>query len=197
MQHLEIFHVGVFAWVILCWCGLAAAFLLRRPTPHVPAARKGATIYPALALKACGFAAVWSVRRQLFTHIVDLPAALEITLAVITVAIATTSVLFAGMAVRELGRHWSVEARTVADHELVTTGPYAIVRHPIYTGLFGMLVATGLALSTAAGLGAGVVLYLAGAALRIRAEDRLLRSAFGGAYDDYAARVPAFLPRPW
>jgi protein-S-isoprenylcysteine O-methyltransferase Ste14 len=197
MQHLEIFHVGVFAWVILCWLALAGAFVFRRAHPHAPAARRGATIYPALFLQALGFAAVWSIRRQLFTHIVDLPVAVEISLAAFTVAVATGSALFAALAVRELGRHWSVDARTVDGHELVTTGPYAVVRHPIYTGLFGMLVATGLALSTATGLGAGVLLLLAGTYLRIRAEDRLLKDAFGRAFDDYAARVPAFFPRPW
>jgi protein-S-isoprenylcysteine O-methyltransferase Ste14 len=79
---------------------------------------------------------------------------------------------------------------------LVTDGPYALVRHPIYTGMFGMLLATGLAVSRWHFLLAGAGLYWLGTVIRTRVEERLLRSAFGAAYDDYARRVPALIPLP-
>ncbi|MGI9088170.1 MAG: methyltransferase family protein [Chthoniobacterales bacterium] len=47
-------------------------------------------------------------------------------------------------AVRTLGKNWSLAARVTTDHELIETGPYARVRHPIYTGMLGMLIADGL-----------------------------------------------------
>jgi protein-S-isoprenylcysteine O-methyltransferase Ste14 len=59
--------------------------------------------------------------------------------------LAVGSGLFGVWAVRTLGRQWSLVARLADQHELITTGPYAAVRDPIYTALFGLLLATGVA----------------------------------------------------
>jgi protein-S-isoprenylcysteine O-methyltransferase Ste14 len=80
-------------------------------------------------------------------------------------------------------------------HELVMRGPYGIVRNPIYLGMFGILVATGLAVSRWQALVTSVVLFLTGTELRIRSEEKLLRPAFGEKFEEYARRVPAFFPR--
>ncbi len=69
------------------------------------------------------------------------------------------------------------------------------MRHPIYTAMLGLLLATGLAFSLPVGLGAGLLTFLAGTALRIRVEERLLRAIFGETYDAYARQVPAVVPR--
>jgi len=79
-------------------------------------------------------------------------------------------------------------------HELVTNGPYAYVRHPIYTGMLGMLVATGLAISHWAALPAALVVFFVGTVIRIRSEEKLLRGAFGEQFEKYARSVPAILP---
>ena len=97
-------------------------------------------------------------------------------------------------AVRGLGSGWSLLARVTDRHRLVTDGPYAIVRHPIYVAVTAHLLAT----SAACG-GIGLVLLTmllggAGTALRIRAEERLLRDAFGRRWDAYVRTVPALLP---
>ena len=86
-------------------------------------------------------------------------------------------------------------ARLTKGHELVTDGPYGIVRNPIYLGMFGLMVATGVALSTWWALLAAIAIFLVGNRIRLRAEETLLREAFGSQFDDYARRVPAFLPR--
>jgi protein-S-isoprenylcysteine O-methyltransferase Ste14 len=99
--------------------------------------------------------------------------------------------------VRTLGREWSLEARLVEGHRLVTAGPYGMVRHPIYSAMLGKLVATALVLSHWIGLLAGVVLFAIGTAIRIGREEKLLRAQFGAEYEDYARRVPALLPRPF
>jgi protein-S-isoprenylcysteine O-methyltransferase Ste14 len=194
MGHLEVFHIAVFACVILSWCVFALAFFFRRRGPAAPVARLGQSFLPGIILQGAGFASAWRFRRQLFTHIVEVPLAAEVLLAAVTVCLAAASVWFAVAAIRALGRHWSVEARTIEGHELVTTGPYAVVRHPIYAGLFGLLVATGLAISTWEGLAGAAVLYAAGSYVRIAGEEKLLGATFGDAYRQYAARVPAFLP---
>lgn len=98
-------------------------------------------------------------------------------------------------AVRALGKQWSYVARIVEGHKLITQGPYGFVRNPIYLGMFGMLLATGLAISRWWALPIAVAVFLVGSWIRIRSEERLLRESFGAEFDDYACRVPAVFPR--
>jgi protein-S-isoprenylcysteine O-methyltransferase Ste14 len=112
-----------------------------------------------------------------------------------TVALVIASVWLCWAAARTLGKQWALVARVIEGHELVTTGPYAIVRNPIYLSMLGMYLASALAVSRWQALLGGLVVFLAGTAIRVRAEERLLRETFGAAFDDYARRVPAFLPR--
>jgi protein-S-isoprenylcysteine O-methyltransferase Ste14 len=95
---------------------------------------------------------------------------------------------------RTMGRNWSVVARTREDHELVTAGPFAWVRHPIYTGLFAFMLAMAVGFGHWRGLIAGVPLYWIGTWIRVSEEERLLRAQFGAAYEAYAARVKRFVP---
>ena len=95
---------------------------------------------------------------------------------------------------RAMGRNWSLVARTRTDHQLVTWGPFAWVRHPIYSGLFAFMLALALAFGHWRGLIVGVPLYWLGTWLRVAQEERLLRAQFGAAYDDYSARVKRFVP---
>lgn len=94
---------------------------------------------------------------------------------------------------RHLGRNWSVVVTLKQDHELVTSGPYAWVRHPIYTGL--LLAFAGSALAQGEWRGV-LALGLAGAALwrKLRLEEHWLRERFGAAYLAYCRRVAALLP---
>lgn len=114
------------------------------------------------------------------------------TLAV-AVAMAAAVGLFVWSA-RTMGRNWAIVARTRADHELVTGGPFAWVRNPIYVAMaffmLGMALATGHTLQ----LVAAVPLFVIGTLIRTTEEERLLRAHFGGAYDEYAARVKRFVP---
>jgi protein-S-isoprenylcysteine O-methyltransferase Ste14 len=80
-----------------------------------------------------------------------------------------------------------------ADHELRTDGPYAITRHPIYTGLLGMLLGTVLL----NGLGGSLALLIVGGAFlaaRIPIEERLMSKAFPDEYARYRRRVPRLVP---
>jgi protein-S-isoprenylcysteine O-methyltransferase Ste14 len=95
---------------------------------------------------------------------------------------------------RVLGRWWSAPVTVRADQEVVTAGPYAHVRHPLYLAILLLTLGTVLAHPSAAtacialGLGTGV-------AIKIPMEERALRATLGDRYARYAERVPALVPR--
>ena len=96
---------------------------------------------------------------------------------------------------RALGRQWRLDAGLNAEHELVRSGPYGVVRHPIYTSMFCMLLGTGLVLATPLVLLLpAILLLLIGTEIRVRVEERLLASRFGDQFLDYQRRVPAYIP---
>ena len=102
---------------------------------------------------------------------------------------------FAGWARYYLGRLWSGSVTLKADHVIVQTGPYAMTRHPIYTGLLLALIGTALVRGTIASL-LGVVSIVIGIVLKIRQEESLLIEHFGEGYREYQSQVPALVPRP-
>jgi len=96
---------------------------------------------------------------------------------------------------RELGRNWSLVARMRSDHELVRTGPYARVRHPIYLGMLLFLLALAVALGHYVQLVIAIPLFLIGTAIRTRLEDALLEQQFGETFRDYRRSTPALIPK--
>lgn len=95
---------------------------------------------------------------------------------------------------KAMGKNWALVARTRADHTLVQTGPFARMRHPIYVALFLYMLAMAVAFGHTRNLIVGFPLYALGTWMRISHEERLLRTQFGAAYDEYAARVKRFVP---
>ena len=141
-----------------------------------------------------GFAAAWSLRRTPFTPIVSAGMPLQVLMALVALALTFAGVWLVSAAVRTLGKQWALVAHVVEDHQLITEGPYRIVRHPIYSGMFMMMIATGLVVGHWIGLVAGVVVFLAGTMWRVRIEEKLLTETFGAAYTAYRLRVPALIP---
>lgn len=110
------------------------------------------------------------------------------------VALVALGIAFAWWARLHLGRLWSGNITMKADHHVVDTGPYGLVRHPIYTGLLLSLFATAAAKGTLPGVG-GFLLLLLGIWMKARLEERWLSQELGeGAYADYRRRVPMLLP---
>jgi protein-S-isoprenylcysteine O-methyltransferase Ste14 len=102
--------------------------------------------------------------------------------------------LFSWWARIYLGALWSGQVVTKADHRVVDRGPYAIVRHPIYTGILLAIFATAAAKGTVPGIGAALTITL-GIWMKARLEERFLRRELGAdAYDSYRRRVPMLLP---
>jgi protein-S-isoprenylcysteine O-methyltransferase Ste14 len=102
--------------------------------------------------------------------------------------------LFCWWARLHLGQLWSGNITLKADHRVVDTGPYRLVRHPIYTGMILAALATALEKGTILGL-VGVALITFGFWLKARMEERFLRAELGPeAYDAYAKRTPMLAP---
>ncbi len=114
--------------------------------------------------------------------------------AIASMVLAPIATVFGWLAVRHLGKQLRVLAGLYADHELIRTGPYAIVRHPVYASLFLMMLATGLLFARWPVLLLSIVLYIAGTEIRIHAEEGLLRERFGEEFEEYRRKVPAYLP---
>jgi protein-S-isoprenylcysteine O-methyltransferase Ste14 len=182
--------------VILCWLFFVGTFLLRKRAPKAPEAKRDRIATLGIVLQMCGFfLAFFQPPWQPFLPpVAALSGTIGIVFAVFTVGIAAGSGWLIETAIRTLGKQWALRARLVEGHKLITVGPYAHVRNPIYTGMFGMLIATGLAMEHWIALMVAVVLFAVGTVIRVRSEERLLRGAFGKEFDDYAARVPAVLP---
>ena len=109
------------------------------------------------------------------------------------IALIAIGLIFSWWARIHLDRLWSASVTAKADHRVVDTGPYGLVRHPIYTGLLLALLATMLAKGTVWGI-AGVALLTIGIVMKAKLEERFLRGELGPAYDDYARRVPMLVP---
>lgn len=93
-----------------------------------------------------------------------------------------------------MGRNWSVVARMRSDHELVRTGPFAVVRHPIYLALFLYMLSFAIGFGHFAQLLIAVPFYWVGTIIRIREEEKLLRAQFGEDHARYVREVPAIIP---
>jgi protein-S-isoprenylcysteine O-methyltransferase Ste14 len=94
---------------------------------------------------------------------------------------------------RHIGRNWSGIVTLKQDHELVVSGPYALVRHPIYTGL--LLAFIGSALARGEWRGVLAVLIVVWALWRkLKLEERWMKEQFGEQYHAYSRRVAALLP---
>ena len=97
-------------------------------------------------------------------------------------------------AVKHLGRQFRVHAGLYHDHQLVMSGPYGVVRHPIYAGLLAMLLATIVIVTQWQWGAVSVALFIVGTEIRVRTEDKLLSSRFGNEFSEYQKRVPAYIP---
>ena len=182
--------------VVLCWMVFAAVFLLRKKPPKEPEAKRDRLSLLGIFLQMCAYFLVWFQPpwRPFLPPVAVLSGSLGIAFSAFTIALAVTSVWLIASAVSTLGKQWAVAARLVEGHQLITAGPYRFVRNPIYTGMLGMLVATGLAMEHWTALIVAVVLFAVGLVIRVHSEEKLLRAAFGKEFEEYSKRVPAVLP---
>jgi protein-S-isoprenylcysteine O-methyltransferase Ste14 len=108
-------------------------------------------------------------------------------------AVTVAGLLFAVWAREHLGRNWSRSVTIKQDHELITTGPYAWVRHPIYTGILTGFLGMAIAISQVRGFIVFVLISLVFWA-KLRMEEEWMRSQFGETYTAYAHQTAALVP---
>ena len=113
---------------------------------------------------------------------------------VVAIAFGVLGIWLASTGVRHLGKQWRMKAALNADHELVTSGPYRIIRHPIYASMFAMMIMSVLLLGKLPWWPIAIALFLTGIEIRIHAEDRLLRERFGSRFEGWKSKVPAYVP---
>ncbi|HUD12098.1 MAG TPA: isoprenylcysteine carboxylmethyltransferase family protein [Terracidiphilus sp.] len=108
-------------------------------------------------------------------------------------AVTIAGILFAVWAREHLGSNWSRSVTIKQGHELITTGPYAVVRHPIYTGILTGFLGMAIAMAQVRGFIAFVLVFLA-LWIKLRMEERWMRSQFGETYAAYARQTAALVP---
>jgi len=108
-------------------------------------------------------------------------------------AVTVSGLLFAVWARVHLGRNWSRSVTIKQDHELITTGPYAVVRHPIYTGILAGFFGMAIAISEVRGV---IVFFLILLVfwIKFRMEEKFMRSQFGEPYAAYIRKTSALVP---
>jgi protein-S-isoprenylcysteine O-methyltransferase Ste14 len=109
------------------------------------------------------------------------------------VAVAGAGIALAIWARRHLGENWSDKVVLKVDHQLIRSGPYGYLRHPIYTGVLLGVGGTALAIGEWRGI---VALLLQGTSYLIKAkrEERILAESFGEAFAEYKRETGFFLP---
>jgi len=126
----------------------------------------------------------------LFANLWTVPVAAQWAM----VGLASLGLMFCWWARLHLGALWSGRITRKEDHHVVDTGPYALVRHPIYTGLLTAGLATLVIRGNVHAL-LGFALLVIGYWMKARVEEGFLREQLGAAdYDAYAARVPMLVP---
>jgi len=109
------------------------------------------------------------------------------------VALVIAGLAFAIWARVHLGGNWSGTVTVKEGHELIRSGPYAHVRHPIYTGLITALLGTTVASGTVHAV-IGLAIIVAAFVRKSHSEEEFMRETFPGEYERYSAEVPALIP---
>ena len=109
------------------------------------------------------------------------------------------AMIVAGLAItvwarRHIGQFWSARVMLKEGHELIQSGPYARVRHPIYSGIFLAMLGTALFVGEWRAL-LGTAIFFVGHWFKARREEALLAGQFGTAYEEYRQRSGSLLPR--
>jgi protein-S-isoprenylcysteine O-methyltransferase Ste14 len=190
---LAVVGIAVCVGVILAvWVAGALYNALRSPhsASYAPRERTrshpGSTVLIVVAVACAGLAIV---SRSHFDGLAV--GALWIRVLGFTVLVAST--MFTLWARFSLGLMWSAAPMVKADHQLRTHGPYAVTRHPIYTGLLGMMLGATLL----SGIGQWIVIVPVGLILfevKIRMEEHLMLATFPDEYPRYRHRVPQLVP---
>ena len=181
-------RIGAPVELVACWLAWSLAFVgaFRRAAGQKVVVRAPRSRW-GIVFQAVGFALVFAYVR---TVGYEKPA----WALVISTILGPPSVWLGWAAVRHLGKQWRYQAALSEDHELIQTGPYGWIRHPIYASMLGLFLEAGFAWTWWPMMVTGLVFFLIGVEIRVRAEERLLAARFGEAFRAYRTHVPAYVP---
>jgi protein-S-isoprenylcysteine O-methyltransferase Ste14 len=176
-----------YALVILA-AGFVAWFL---PFPlagwsHKPPQKRDSRWRWGMLLESVGYAIVFSI--PLWTR--SLPS-WRVALSVLFFVLAG---LLSWTSTRALGSYLRFEAAVDADHQLIRSGPYRVVRHPIYASMLCTILGAGFLVARPLPFVAAMIFFIAGTEIRVRIEDRLLADRFGEEFREYRASTAAYIP---
>lgn len=185
---MSMLQIAAIAELVICWFGWILAFVAARERAgkHPKVVRDTSSRW-GIVLQAIGFLCI-----GIMIHPVGFEKSAPSLIA--SMILGPAAVALAWSSTRHLGKQWRFEAALSADHELIQSGPYRFLRHPIYASMLLLLVSWGTALAWWPMIVAGLAFFLAGIEVRVRAEDRLLRGRFGERFEQYRSRVRAYLP---
>ena len=179
------FYLWIGLWLVWLVSALAAKRTVQRQSP-------GSRIAQAVPITAAFFLLFGRRMWPVWLHRRFFPAS-DITMVWMGLALTATGLAFAIWARLWIGTNWSGTVTIKEQHELIQGGPYALVRHPIYTGFLLAFLGTALAYGEIRGL-AGFPLAVLGFSLKLRTEESFMAQQFGDAYLDYKRRVKALVP---
>lgn len=172
-----IFAAGFVAWFLPF---PMAGWSRKSPLKRDPRWRWG------LFLEFIGYAIIWMVPLWIRS-----PSSLRIVLSVLFFVLAS---LLSWTSTRALGRYLRFEAAVDADHQLIRSGPYRIVRHPIYASMLCTILGMGFMVARPLLFLVAVIFFIAGTEIRVRVEDRLLAERFGEEFLEYRRSTAAYIP---
>src|SRR5262249_32858573 len=152
--------------VVAAWIFFGAIFLLRKRRAKVEETKRAPSATLGIVMQSLSFVLVSNFRRARWWPFGPSLAG-AIALAALAVLFAWLSDWFCLRAVQTVGKQWAFAARVITGHELITVGPCSVVRNPIYLGMVGLMLGTGLVLATWWALASAVLIYLLGNMIRI------------------------------
>lgn len=197
-----------FTFRLICWMQLTFIMIFNRIIPALRAKKSGAKLSP-------DYEAIENEGKFLFAFRVIAGLLLAVVIVIYTffprynswfqfylpsglrwigVIVSSISLIFWSYAQEVLDKNWSVNLKIQEEHTLVTSGPYSVMRHPIYTAM--IFWSTGLALYTAnAFYSAFAALVILWTPLRISKEEKMLIGYFGDEYKKYMEHTGRYLPK--
>lgn len=175
-------------WLILIAYWVITAFGARKNQRAEPIGSRLLTLAGMILALAVLFGSRWWSGALAKRFVPDVPTVRDLGIFLLWAGIG-----FAIWARYHIGEYWSARVAIKADHKVIDSGPYAYIRHPIYTGILLAMVGTGLA----AGKWQSVVaffLILIVLFMKARAEEKMLTEQLGGSYVEYKKRTGMLIP---
>lgn len=176
-------------WAIFCLYWVFSAMRVKRTQQMEPAGRRFGTV------AILGVAAFLLFARRVNLGILSRRFIPEVeAIKAVSVVLVASGVAIAIWARRHIGEYWSSRVALKEDHQLIQSGPYARVRHPIYSGMLLAMIGTGLFVGEWRAI-IGVLLVFTAHWQKARREEKLLADQFGPAYQEYCGRTGSLIPR--